>query len=339
MAIIDKVAPPGSRRRRAARALRHALRGAEPAKPARTTPTRPHTVEQEKQTLKSSWADVDAEALDDYLVSGFQNPQINAQSILTRHHLIRELFPDDDFGDLMRGELEHSARATRALYDRSEELGVRMGTFVSESRRADVRRVAEVIKDWQDDYEKKWAATLADKTVAHKLRVLEFACGSANDYRYLDRYGIARFLDYTGIDLNDNNIDNARRRYPGVDFQVQNVLELPFDDRSYDYVVVFDLFEHMSIAAMEQALREACRIAGKGLILTFFIMADIPEHEVRPKRTYFFNRLSKDKVQQLLENTFGPVQSVRIADLMDDYGNRSSSNPQAWTMIATRRED
>lgn len=338
MALFDKIAPKGSLRRGIVRKVRNAVQGNRPATTAKT-PSRPQTIEQEKQTLKSSWANLDPDALDDYLVSGFQNPQVNAQSILTRHHLVRELFPDDDFDELMHGEIEHSARATMALYDRADELNIRMGTFVSESKRAQVRMVTDAIKDWQGDYEKKWAATLAGKEVGHRLSVLEFACGSANDYRYFDRYGIAKFLDYTGIDLNDNNIRNARRRYPDVDFQVQNVLELPFDDRSYDYVVVFDLFEHMSLEAMEQALGEACRIARKGLILTFFSMADIPEHEVRPKRAYFFNRLSKDKVQKLLESKFGPVQTARIRDLMDAYGERSSSNPNAWTMFATRRQD
>jgi len=337
MTVFDRVAPPGSRLRDAARKLRRAVRGTKPATVA--APSRPRTVEQEKQTLKSSWAGLDPDALDDYLVSGFQNPQINAQSILTRHRLIRELFPDDDFGDLMRGEIEHSARATTALHERSGELGVTMGTFVSKTRRAEVRKVMQTIEGWQDDYEKKWAATLAGRTVEQKLSVLEYACGSANDYRYFDRYGIARFLDYTGIDLNDNNISNAKRRYPDVDFQVQNVLDLPFGDRSYDFVVVFDLFEHMSIEAMERALGEACRIARRGLLLTFFIMDDIPEHQVRPKRNYFFNRLSRSKVQELLESRFGPVEAIRIRDLVDDYGERASYNPRAWTLFATRRQD
>lgn len=337
MGLFDRVAPPGSRRREAARTLRNTVRSTRPT-PAGAS-SRPQTVEQEKQTLKSSWAGLDPDALDDYLVSGFQNPQINAQSILTRHRLVRELFPDDDFGELMRGEVEHSARATTALHERSSDLGITMGTFVSKTRRAEVRKVNEAIADWQDDYEKKWASTLAGRTVERKLSVLEFACGSANDYRYFDAYGIAQFLDYTGIDLNDNNIANARRRHPGVDFQVQNVLDLPFGDRSYDYVVVFDLFEHMSLEAMEQALGEACRIARKGLLLTFFLMADNPDHEVRPKRTYFFNTLSRAKVQELVESRFGPVEAVRIRDLVDEYGERASYNPRAWSMFATRSQD
>ncbi len=47
------------------------------------------------------------------------------------------------------------------------------------------------------------------------LSVLEPACGSANDYRFLDAYGLARLVDYTGFDLCAKNIENARALFPG----------------------------------------------------------------------------------------------------------------------------
>ncbi len=42
--------------------------------------------------------------------------------------------------------------------------------------------------------------------------MLEAACGSANDYRFLHAFGFAPFLDYAGFDISPKNIDNARRR-------------------------------------------------------------------------------------------------------------------------------
>lgn len=355
MGVVDKVVPRGSRRREMASKLANRVKARKqgagdasapaasepyaPAPKATSTKNRPKSVEDEKTTLKSSWADHDPDALDSYLVSGFQNPQVNAQSILARQHLVKELFGSEGFEDLMQGEMEHCVKATKALHKRADELGVKMGSYLNDAKRAEVLEVAEAIKGWQDEYEKKWAAELAGRTADRPLSVLEFACGSANDYRYFDRYGIAKSLKYTGVDLNDKNIANAKRRHPEVDFQVQSVLDLPFEDRSYDYVVVFDLFEHMSIEAMEKAVSEACRLADKGLLLTFFSMADEPEHNVRPVRTYFWNILSRSKVQKQIEDQFGPVEVVRIRDLiLDEHGYGASYNKNAWTFYAKRRE-
>lgn len=142
------------------------------------------------------------------------------------------------------------------------------------------------------------------------------------------------------MDLNDANIENARSRFPGVDCEVGNVLDLPYDDQNFDYVVVCDLFEHLSLEAMEQAVREACRLARRGVIITFFSMADQPEHTVQPVRSYYWNTLSKPRLQELLENDFGPVEAIRIRRLLrEEFGYRRSYNKNAWTMIAERSPD
>ncbi|MGH3646540.1 MAG: class I SAM-dependent methyltransferase [Micromonosporaceae bacterium] len=327
MGLAQKVAPRGTRRREWAEAVVNALR------PAR----RPGDLAQERRYLKRSWKKHNPDNLDEYLVSGYQNPRVNAQSMLVRHQLTRALF-GTEFDALMRKELEHCVKATEAIRVRAAERGVKMVSYLDPEKRAAVHEVAQVVAGWEDAYEQRWAKTLADRT-AEKIKLLEFACGSANDYRFFDSYGLAPFLDYTGVDLNEANIDNARRRSPGVDFQVGSVLDLPYEDHSYDYVVVSDLFEHLSLEAMEQALAEAARLARKGLILTFFSMADQPEHSVKPVRDYHWNVLSQAKVQELVERDFGPVRVIRIRDMLrEEFDYRHSYNKNAWTMLADRAE-
>lgn len=370
MENLKKAVPPGTRRRdlaeRLARAVKRRKSGVDTASepsPASTTkppaprprntwdPTpavdttshkrvRPTSVEEEMATLKTSWANHAAEDLDSYLVSGFQDPQVNAQSILARQFFIQKLFPDEDFSELNRAEMDHCVRATKALNQRAEELGVAMGSYLDDEKRAKVAEVVESIRPWQDEFEKKWADELAGRTPAQRLSVLEFACGSANDYRFYDRYGIAQYLDYTGVDLNDKNVANAKRRYPEVDFQVQNVLSLPFEDRSYDYVQIFALLEHMSLAAMEKTVSEACRIADKGLVIDFFSLRERPDNVERPVRSYFWNILSRSEMQGMIEEKFGPVETLRIRDMMvADYDYDRSYNDHAWMFYARRRED
>jgi ubiquinone/menaquinone biosynthesis C-methylase UbiE len=325
MGLTELVAPRGTRRRQWAGTMVKALRSA----------GRASGLVGENDTLKRSWAKHDPAALEEYLVNGYQNPRINAQSMLMRDALVRELF-GSEFDPLMDEELQHCVRATKALQKRAAELDVKMRSYLDPGKRAQVKEVSEVISGWEDTYEKRWSKELQGRT-AGPLRVLEFACGSANDYRFTDSYGIGQFLDYTGVDLNDANVSNARRMFPDVDFQVGSVLDLPFADRSFDYVIASDIFEHLSIEAMEQAMHQAMRLARKSIVITFFSMSDIPEHTVKPVRNYHWNRLSASKVQQMIEAEFGPVEAIRVRDLMvKEYGFKDSYNANAWTFIARR---
>jgi ubiquinone/menaquinone biosynthesis C-methylase UbiE len=156
--------------------------------------------------------------------------------------------------------------------------------------------VCSVIADREDTYERLWSQTLATQT-APKLKVLELACGSANDYRYFDSYGLARFLVYTGIDLNEKNVVNAKKRFPGVRFDQGSILDLPYESSSFDYVTAFDIFEHLSLQAMEHAMAQAVRVTKRGFLVAFFIMADVPGHTERPKETYHWNELSADQIR------------------------------------------
>ncbi len=86
------------------------------------------------------------------------------------------------------------------------------------------------------------------------IRVLEPACGSANDYRFLHQFGLARVIRYTGFDLCDKNVGNARSLFPETEIGVGNVLEIGFPNHAFDLCFVHDLFEHLSPEAVEQAV-------------------------------------------------------------------------------------
>jgi SAM-dependent methyltransferase len=282
-----------------------------------------------------TWAYLPSELLDAYLVSGYQNPRINVQSILVRHFLTRRLF-GDEFDELMDEEIRFALRLNEMLRLRALELGVTMGSYVDPVKHADVKRVDEAIEGRDSEFIDRWRTALAERQ-AVSVSVLEFACGSANDYRTFEESGLARFLDYRGIDLTPKNIANARRRFPGVEFEVGDVTSLPYPDDSFDYVIASDLFEHLSLDVMGQALDQAARLARRAVVLTFFNMSDIPEHVVRPKAAYYWNRLSRAQVEAELRDRFPSVTATPIARwLADQYGYRDSYNRNAWTIVAER---
>jgi len=292
----------------------------------------------ERFVLSRTWTSRSAAMLDRYLVSGYQNPRINVQSILLRHFLIERIGVTDS-EELMDRELRHATELNEVLRLRAAELGVRMGSYLNPARNAAVRRVDEAIVDRDGALMQPWRDRLASAT-AVPVSVLEVACGSANDYRAFAECGLAARIDYRGIDLSEKNVANARRRFPSVAFDVGDVRDLPFDDEEHDYVVASDLFEHLPISGMERALSEAMRVARRGLALTFFNMHEGPEHEVRPTRLYHWNRLSRPLIEERLRRRFPSIRVVPIAAwLSDRYGYAHSYNPRAYSIFALRDPD
>lgn len=291
---------------------------------------------QEEARLRRGWSLHSSENLDSYLVRGYQDPRINAQSILVRHHLTRRLF-GAEFEPLMRQELEFSVEANEAIRVRAQQLGVDMRVGMDPGRRDAIASVCESIADGVDTFERRWSTALAGRT-ARPLRVLELACGSANDYRFFASYGLAPFLDYTGIDLNPKNVANALRRFPDIRFQEASVLDLPYEARRFDYVLAFDIFEHLSLAAMNRALAEATRVTRGGLLVAFFIMTDRAQHREQPLERYHWNVLSADQIQARTDKDFAIVDLVHIkAYLSAQLGYDHYYNPNAWSLFADRR--
>jgi len=283
--------------------------------------------------LEQTWSRRNAEMLDRYLVSGYQNPRVNMQSVLVRHFLISKLFGPVHH-QLVQDEIRFAVELNERLRCRALELGVTMGSFMDPVKHAAVQRVDEVIADRQMEFEDRWSAGLPART-AEPLRVLEFACGSANDYRAFVAYGLARHLDYTGIDLTAKNIENALRRFPGARFQVGDILNLPYAAGSFDFVIASDIFEHLAPHEMERALGEACRLARRGVALTFFNMSSAPDHLVQRRRAYHWNRLSAPRVEDHLRRHFSSVTTIPVATWLKkrfDYAH--SYNRHAYTIFA-----
>ncbi|HEC16321.1 MAG TPA: SAM-dependent methyltransferase [Sedimenticola sp.] len=97
-----------------------------------------------------------------------------------------------------------------------------------------------------------WLARLPDK---HST-ILDVGCGDGLvDHLILQRRP----------DLTINGIDVMIRPYTWVPVLEYNGKILPLDDNSRDYVMLVDVLHHLD--SPEQLLREACRVARKGVIL------------------------------------------------------------------------
>ena len=154
-----------------------------------------------------------------------------------------------------------------------------------------------------------------------------------------DAYGLAPYLDYLGVDLTAKNIANARRRFPGVRFEVADILDLPYPDASFDLVIASDIFEHLSPDGLERALDEVARLSRTAAVLNFFNMGEQPEHDVERRRAYYWSCLSRPLIAARLGRSFGALNVIPIATwLRDQFGYAHTYNANAYTIQADRRE-
>lgn len=103
----------------------------------------------------------------------------------------------------------------------------------------------------------------------HASTVLDYGCGTGDFYRFLGRRGIVP--RYTGVDINENFIEIARKKYPQCAFQVMDISE--GDDELegfFDYIFICGVFNYLVPGVgddLKNALVMLFKHCNKGLAL------------------------------------------------------------------------
>lgn len=331
----------------------------------------------ESEKLARSWSQHEATGLREYLVSGVENPRINVQSVFSRHFLLRALTgarfdalmtEELRFAAVMNWLLVMASRAgdpdefsivlhaLRRGADNAE--GIQIPDWVGDAfRRLPSQASSRVIPNYieavlrepvlregkarlaaapLDLFQSLWAEALAAEPPG-QASVLEPGCGSANDFRFLHAYGIARLLDYTGIDVCEKNVGNARALFPGIGFEIGNVFEIAAPDQSFDLAFAHDLFEHLSLEGIQTAVAELCRVTRRGICAGFFNMDEVPEHQIQPVKDYHWNLLSMDRIRAEFQRHGFVAQVLHVATfLLRQFGCDHTHNPNAYTIVLRR---
>jgi SAM-dependent methyltransferase len=334
-------------------------------------------LKRESRDLTDSWMRHDREMLRNYLVADVEDPRLNLQSILTRHWLTSALFGETYhdlaraelyFGATLNWLLTISKRqsSTEALgeiayalrrgADNAEGLllpmpiqklfkalpatvgGVNIPNYIEEFLlKTEFQEGGPVIfEPVLETFQTLWLRCLSTAE-PQKRPVLEPACGSANDYRFLKRFGLARFLDYTGFDICEKNISNALDLFPETRFRVGNVFEIGAEDRAYDFCFVHDLLEHLSPQGIQQAVRELCRVTRNSLCVHFFNMEEIDADRINPVDHYHWNLLSMQAMRERFAAEGFEAQVLNIGEFQRRaMGFTETHNPRAYTFLMQR---
>ena len=149
-----------------------------------------------------------------------------------------------------------------------------------------------------------WASRLAEGK-----RVLDAGCGTAYGTRMLASAGAAQV---TGVDRATSVLDAAREHCPPeVELVTGDVRALPFEDRSFDLVVCFEVIEHLDDP--EATLRELERVVTtEGIVLVSSPNRDVYE----PGNPHHVHEYVPGELREALERSFAHVELRRQANLI-----------------------
>ena len=116
----------------------------------------------------------------------------------------------------------------------------------------------ELLAAHDEDYLRHYVE-LVIRFASSGSKILDLGCGNGISSRLLNKAG----YDVVGTDISSLFLEEARSwENPKLRYQVCDVLELPFDDESFDVICSNELIEHLP--DVEMALKEMVRVVRKG---------------------------------------------------------------------------
>ncbi|TCC02796.1 class I SAM-dependent methyltransferase [Kribbella soli] len=103
--------------------------------------------------------------------------------------------------------------------------------------------------------------------------VLELGCGPGRDGEAIAAAGFT----YTGVDLSPASVDACREL--GLRAEVASVLDLPFDDATFDAGWTMSTLLHVADEDLDQALQEIIRVLRPGAPLAVGLWGDVSSGE------------------------------------------------------------
>jgi hypothetical protein len=180
-------------------------------------------ITEEGKRLGQHWDRISPSELDRYLIQDLEHPAYNAQSVLIRSFLIDRLFPAEATS-MIEAELYYSACASFALAEnragrfallynaiKHSAAGYELPPFLRNGTRDRFDKHFDVSRLFDDlaiclsvgfdhftsPFELTWKSFLSGRDF-RRCDLIEFGCGSANDYRMSAASGLSSLLDYAG---------------------------------------------------------------------------------------------------------------------------------------------
>ena len=156
-------------------------------------------------------------------------------------------------------------------------------------------------------------------------KILDIGCGEG---KVIEQLHASHSAPSTGIDLDPARICLAKTRSMDIPFAVGNAQELPYEDNSFDFVMILEVLEH--VGEPDLVLREAYRVTSK------YLLASVPNEP-----WWRIGNLARLKYIRDLGNTPEHINhwSVRsFKTLISDYFRIVKvETPVLWTFVLAEK--
>lgn len=135
-------------------------------------------------------------------------------------------------------------------------------------------------------------------------RVLDMGCGRGGTAHYVQSHGWGKV---TGIDIEDESVEEARSKYPDIDFQVCDVVEIgkKFESQ-FDLIYLFNVF--YAFRENDRAMSNLRQVAKAGAkLLLFDYLAYKPE--LFPREMLSFSPPTSEEYAELFRKNNWRVDS------------------------------
>ena len=154
--------------------------------------------------------------------------------------------------------------------------------------------------------------------------VLEVGCGPGD----LATRILPPHVDYLGIDIDETEIEIARKQYPHLSFQTGSVYELPVEPNSFDLVIACEVLEHLEDPV--RALAEIDRVAIR------WVLVSVPWEP-----TWRILNMLRGKYWRSFGNTPGHVKHFGRRDFVALLSSRfeivAIKTPMPWSIALCRK--
>lgn len=127
-----------------------------------------------------------------------------------------------------------------------------------------------------------------------KCKILDIGAGTGEDLKVITKFG-----DVFVIDIEKKAIDLISQDLV-AEKQVADVLDIPYDDNSFDIVVCFDVLEHVEDDA--KAVAEILRVLKPGGSFVFTVPAFNCIYSEHDRKLHHFRRYNKKSISLLLKD-------------------------------------
>ncbi len=143
-------------------------------------------------------------------------------------------------------------------------------------------------------------------------KILDYGCGLGDFYKFLKRRGLN--INYTGVDINENFINAAKKKYPECTFMVMNV-----DDDTlvefYDYIFICGVF-NLRVPGVQDDLRNALITLFKHCNKALALNA-LSSHT--PTKDVELNYTSPEEIMKFAMENLSPSVALRHDRIPNDF--------------------